>query len=161
MGRAKQRAAEIAALKAKGPKVKEVPVVPTTEVTEPVQINPLELEAQRRAMWRGAIEQELQLLVGKASEVRKNIDEATTKVKVDLYTKKFKKIQEKVMQMVTALQRIQAQEAAVKAAANVNDVDDIPIEAGHVHDENCHHTRLHEHKEEQNGNANEVQPASS
>lgn len=159
MGRAKQRAAEIALLKAKGPKVKEQPsIVPIEVVDQSIQINPAEIEAQHRAMWRGAIEQELQSLVRTASEVRQKIDTAKTEFKKKFYNNEFKKIQQKVMQMVTALQRIQAQEAAVKAAATPGAVAEalLPNEV-HVHDERCGH--LHT-EEQQNGNV-EAAPATT
>ena len=51
-----------------------------------------ELLTQRTAMWRGAVEQELQALIASASHIRKEIDTAKTTVKAQYFQKKFKKI---------------------------------------------------------------------
>lgn len=89
-----------------------------------------QLEMDRRAQWKGAIQQELQVCVQQAAEIRKKITDAKTKYKKEFYGKKFAKIQSKVMQMIAALQRLEARD--VQAAPEP-----------HVHDENC----KHEHKE--------------
>jgi hypothetical protein len=138
MGQAKYRAAEIAQLKATGPK-KKADVVENKSVDRFSSVPPevqiaqrAELEVARRAQWKGAIEQELQLCVQEAAKIRKTIAEAKTKHKKELYGKKFASVQSKVMQMVAALQRLQAQEKAQSAAPEP-----------HVHDEHCNH----EHKD--------------
>lgn len=104
--------------------------------------NTSELEVDRRAQWKAAIQQELQELVQKAADMRKRINEAKTQTKRDFYSKKFSRLQPKVMQMVAALQRLEMQEKMVAGEAP----------APHVHDENCQH----EHKEE--SPANESSP---
>jgi hypothetical protein len=104
------------------------------------KMNIPEMEAARRAQWRGAVEQELQLCVQEAAGIRKKITDAKTKYKKEFYQKKFTKIQTKVMQMVAALQRLQAQEAQPR-----------PAPAPHVHDEHCNHEQ-----EEQNAETPET-----
>lgn len=68
------------------------------------------VEMKRRSLWKAAVEQELQELVATASDVRQKINTAKTKTKRDFYQKKFDKIQPRVMQMVAALQHMQAKE---------------------------------------------------
>ena len=75
-----------------------------------------QLLTERTALWRGAVEQELQALIGEASRIRKEIDSAKTSVKKQYFQKKFKKITTQVMQMLTALERVKAQQAEVKKA---------------------------------------------
>jgi hypothetical protein len=76
-----------------------------------------ELLKHRTAMWRGAVEQELQALIQEASRIRKEIDTAKTSVKKEYFKKKFKKLTTQVMQMLTALERVKAQQAEVERAA--------------------------------------------
>lgn len=72
-------------------------------------------EAMRRAQWRQAVEQELQILVSQASVLREKINTAKTNYKKQFYGKKFSKVQTQVMQMVAALQRFQANDQAAAA----------------------------------------------
>jgi len=143
MGQAKHRAAEIAALKATEPKKVDAHSGEKTEAVDFSSASPetkaalrLELEADRRAQWKGAVEQELQADVQRAAVIRKKISDAKTNYKKEFYGKKFTEIQSKVMQMVAALQRLQAQEVSSATAP-------------HVHDENCNH----EHKENEPASA--------
>jgi hypothetical protein len=71
---------------------------------------------ERTAMWRGAVEQELNALIIEASRIRKEIDSAKTQLKKQYFQKKFKKITTQVMQMLTALERVKAQQAEVQKA---------------------------------------------
>lgn len=71
---------------------------------------------KRTAMWRGAVEQELQSLIMEASRIRKEIDSAKTSTKKKYFLKKFKSITTQVMQMLTALERVKAQQAEVQKA---------------------------------------------
>jgi hypothetical protein len=95
------------------------------------KINNVDLPGLRRQQWKSAIEQELQDLVTKAALIRDEINGAKTEYKKQYFHKKFTKIQQQVMQMVAALQRIQAQE-------NATSTPPPPME-DHVHDENCQH----------------------
>lgn len=122
--------------------------VPNPDVTQPsrtakdweryktVEVTPQDIEAQRRAQWKGAVEQELQVLVREAADIRGKITSAKTNTKKVYYNKKFKAVQQKVMQMVAALQRLEAQEAQRRGVEE------------HVHDENCNH----DHEEATDGN---------
>lgn len=70
-----------------------------------------EATSTRLAQWKGAVDLELQDLIKQASEIRANIANAKTQFKRQYYKKKFKKIQPRVLQMVAAMQRIEAQQA--------------------------------------------------
>lgn len=83
---------------------------PQTEIPVP--------KDERRAMWRGAVEQELQSLVTEAAKIRKNITESKTSTKREYYTKKFKKCQAQVLQMVGTLQRLQSTEPPTEINRN-------------------------------------------
>lgn len=100
------------------------------------KVTTAEMEAARRAQWKGAIQQELQMLVQEAAGIREKINTAKTQYKKTFYQKKFAKIQPRVMQMVAALQRLEVQDAAKKQMTE------------HVHDENCQHDHHEDQKEE-------------
>lgn len=84
-----------------------------------------ELEDARRAQWKAAIEAELQETVQQAAAIRQKITTAKTNYKKQFYGKKFTKVQGKVMQMLSALQRFQQKKTT--------------LQAPHVHDEHCGH----------------------
>lgn len=100
----------------------------TPEQLEAMRVN---AAAERKAQWKGAIEQELQSLVNEAAGIREKITTAKTQYKKEFYSKKFSKVQSRVMQMLVALQRLEAQ--------------DVAQDHVHVHDEHCNH----DHEEEQ------------
>lgn len=85
---------------------------PTNETEIPA------MKDERRAMWRGAVEQELQSLVTEAAKIRKSIGEAKTLTKKTYFNKKFKKCQAQVLQMVGTLQRLQSTEAPTEIVPN-------------------------------------------
>ena len=103
------------------------------------KVNPAEVEMARMAQWKGAIQMELQELVGQAADMRKKINEAKTQYKKDYYNKKFLKTQTKVMQMVAALQRIEQQEKSSQGAPASSVANALVDRQEHVHDENCQH----------------------
>lgn len=76
------------------------------------------MKDERRALWRGAVEQELQSLVQEASQIRKAITESKTLTKKTYFNKKFKKCQAQVLQMVGTLQRLQSTEAPAQIVPN-------------------------------------------
>jgi hypothetical protein len=75
--------------------------------TEQSTINQ-EARDERRSVWKGAIEQELQSLITQAAGIRQRISTAKTATKRTYYQKKFNKISPQVMQMVAALERLNA-----------------------------------------------------
>lgn len=56
------------------------------------------LKDDRIEQWRGTIEQEIQLLISTAADLRQKMSESKTSTKKQYYTKKFKKISDQVMQ---------------------------------------------------------------
>jgi predicted transcriptional regulator len=60
----------------------------------------------RIEIWKTTVEQELQELVQVASTLRKNITNSKTATKKAYYNKKFSKVQQDVIKMLTALQRL-------------------------------------------------------
>lgn len=77
----------------------------------------------RIGQWRGAIEQELQELITRAAKLREQSNTAKTTTKRVYYQRKFKKITTDVMQMVTAMQRIDAHKAALEEAKQESSQD--------------------------------------
>jgi seryl-tRNA synthetase len=75
-----------------------------------------QLLTDRTALWRGAVEQELQSLIATASQIRKEVSTAKTATKKKYFSKKFKSITTQVMQMLTALERVKAQQSEVQKA---------------------------------------------
>lgn len=62
----------------------------------------------RLSQWKTAVQAELQDLISQAAELRKEISQAKTATKRKYYEKKFEKIKPRVMQMVAALQKLEA-----------------------------------------------------
>ncbi len=93
-----------------------------------------ELEAARRAQWKAAIEAELQQTVQEAAAIRQKITTAKTEYKKKFYGKKFHKVQGKVMQMLSVLQRLQSSKSLPPTP--------------HVHDEHCGHDHVGDNNNE-------------
>lgn len=74
-----------------------------------------ETAGARIGQWRVAVEQELQELITHATQIRQLSNEAKTKTKRTYYNKKFKKVSSDVMQMVAAMQRIDAHRAELES----------------------------------------------
>jgi hypothetical protein len=75
----------------------------------------------RISQWRGAVEQEMQALITQAAQIRQQSNTAKTSTKRIYFNKKFKKISAEVMQMVAAMQRIDAHKAQLEAAKEPSD----------------------------------------
>lgn len=68
-----------------------------------------ELKAMRAQRFKQAVEQEIQGLIQQAAVYQKNIQTAKTEYKKKFYAKKLKTLNGKVMQMIVALQRFEAE----------------------------------------------------
>lgn len=80
----------------------------------------------RGEQWQQAIESELQDLVKQASGLRGQINNSKTGTKKRYYEKKFAKVSTQVRQMVSALQRVQANTAAsTQIPSNASDTNTI------------------------------------
>lgn len=71
-----------------------------------LSISLADLKEARRAQMRAAVQQELQVLMVEASQYRKKITDAKTQYKKVFYGKKMKKVSDKIMQMLVALQQL-------------------------------------------------------
>lgn len=85
-----------------------------------------EVQDMRRDGMKAAVQQHLQQLLVHAAELRKLIDNAKTNAKKAYYQKKIGKLNGEVMQMVVAMQRLEAQHAAVHEPTVEHSSDDAP-----------------------------------
>lgn len=101
------------------------PLLPIAEPTTPDTLSfapqgddaPEPVSAQQAA-WTNMIQSSLQTLVTEASAIRKHLNDSKTVTKKRYYAKKFAKVQQEVLQMVGALQRMQS--TAVPEVLNAN-----------------------------------------
>lgn len=68
------------------------------------------IRQQRMETWRVTIEQELQTLLNEAAEMRRTIIDAKTSTKKKYYNKKFKKISDQVVQLLTVQSQLPPRE---------------------------------------------------
>ncbi len=85
------------------------------------------LTSYRSNQWQSALNGELQHLIEMASICRKAITTAKTETKKKYYSKKFKKIQAEVMQMLVVKQRVDAQQATLNAGSQNLAIHDVQI----------------------------------
>lgn len=87
-----------------------------------------DVTTDRVEVWKAAVEQELQELVQRASTLRTNITNSKTSTKKSYYNKKFKKVQQDVMSMLTTLQRLRGMSPPeTPAPASTEGESDVPV----------------------------------
>lgn len=85
-----------------------------------------EIQDMRRAEMKAAVQQHLQSLLVVAGQLRQKINESKTDYKKKYYSKKMSKVNGEVMSMIAALQRFEAQHAAVHEPTPEYTVDNAP-----------------------------------